>query len=149
MDRDDIRVLQSGNGLDLALEPLDTDPLRQFGQQDLHHDLPLEPQLLGDEHARHPAAAKFTFQGVATAEGGLQLVAQLRRRQRHLHRVENPYIIPARPVRPPFAPSSVTSGTRTTANGKRQSGARLAGASMPSVCRLVTWRRGDSNSRLA
>ena len=75
--RDDVRVLQRGDRLDLALEPLDADALRELGRQHLHHDLALESRLLGHEDLRHAAAAEFALDGVAAAQGRLELVAQL------------------------------------------------------------------------
>ena len=75
--RDDIRVLQCRDRLDLAFEALDADPLRELGREDLHDDSALEAQLLGEEDARHPAAAEFTFERVGAAQGGLKLVAEL------------------------------------------------------------------------
>jgi hypothetical protein len=70
-------MLQGGDGLDLALEALDADPLRELGRQNLYHHLPLEPRLLGHEDARHPAAAEFAFESVGAGERRLELVAEL------------------------------------------------------------------------
>ena len=100
--RDDVRVLQRRDRLDLALEALDADPLRQFGRQHLDDDPPLEPQFLGDEHARHAAAAEFALERVAAAQRRLELVAQVRGRQSALLRIESEYVSRWLPVRLPL-----------------------------------------------
>src|SRR5207253_5822729 len=77
--------------LDLALEPFERDLRRGLRREHLDHDRAVERGLLGDEHARHPTAAEFALERIASAQGRLQLVAEIRRRQvslRSLRRYE-------------------------------------------------------------
>ena len=66
--------------LDLALEAVDVDALRQFGRQDLDDDLARPSAFFGDEDARHPAAAELALDGVGRAECGLQIRAEIHSR---------------------------------------------------------------------
>ena len=49
--RNDVRLLERRGELDLALEALGADPLRELGRQDLHNDLSSEARFVGHEHA--------------------------------------------------------------------------------------------------
>src|SRR5207237_6262685 len=87
----DVWMLELGRKEDLALETFERDLRRGLRREHLDHDLAVERGLLGDEHARHPTAAEFALERVASAQGRLQLVAQIRRRQasvRSLRRYE-------------------------------------------------------------
>lgn len=75
--RHDVRMVQPGRDLDLALEPVDAHPGSEVWWQDLYHDLPIERLLLGDEHAGHPASAQFSFEGIGVPERGLELLAKV------------------------------------------------------------------------
>ena len=70
-------MLEGRRRLDLPLEPLDAEALRQLRREDLHHHLPLEPQPLGGEDARHAPAAEFVLEGVGAAQRGLELGAEV------------------------------------------------------------------------
>ena len=70
-----------GDRSDLALEPLGAEPLREVGREHFHDDLALEPLLVGDEDAAHPAAAELALEAVGVAERFLEL-----RQQRTAHR---------------------------------------------------------------
>ncbi len=70
--RDDVRVLQLGRELDLAVEPLDVDARAHLGRQHLDHHAPAELDLLRQEHAAHAAAAQFLVEAVGAAQGGLE-----------------------------------------------------------------------------
>ena len=65
--------------LDLALEPLGADAGGELGRQHLHDDLAAERGLVGDEDARHPAAAELALDGVGATERVLELVAKAHR----------------------------------------------------------------------
>ena len=76
-DGNDVRLLQRGDRADLALEALGAEPECQLGRQHLHHDLALEAQLLGDEHAAHATAAELVLQAVGVTERCLELASQV------------------------------------------------------------------------
>ena len=73
--RHDVWMLELGRKEDLALETFERDLRRGLRREHLDHDLAVERGLLGDEHARHPTAAEFALERVASAQGRLQLVA--------------------------------------------------------------------------
>ena len=62
---DDMRMLKPGRELNLALESLDVESLRELGREDLDDDRPAEPALGRDEHSGHTAAAELTLDRVA------------------------------------------------------------------------------------
>ena len=64
-----MRMLQSGDDEDLAPETLGVDVRHELGREDLHDDSSLECLVVGDEDARHPAAAKLTLDGEGGSEG--------------------------------------------------------------------------------
>src|SRR5213596_1542709 len=82
--RYDVWMLELGRKEDLALEPFERNLRRSLRREHLDHDLAVERGLRGDEHARHPTAAEFALERVAAAQGRLQLVAEIRRRQASL-----------------------------------------------------------------
>ena len=67
-----MRVLELRADLDLAAEALVVHPRRELGREDLHHDLPLQRHVGGDEDARHPAAAQLAFELVLRGQGLLE-----------------------------------------------------------------------------
>jgi hypothetical protein len=69
-------MLEARGEEDLATEALGTHPRHQIRREDLHHDAASERLLGRDEHARHPAPAELTFEGVAVAERSLELVLE-------------------------------------------------------------------------
>jgi hypothetical protein len=71
--------LELGREVDLALEAVDAHPRCHLRRQDLHDDRALEPHLLGEEDAAHPAPAELALDSVSAAEMGLQLLAELGR----------------------------------------------------------------------
>jgi hypothetical protein len=70
---DDVGLLQRGDCPNLALEPLGTQPFGEFRREHFHDNLPLEPQLFGDEHPTHAAAAQLALEAIGIAERELQL----------------------------------------------------------------------------
>ncbi len=73
----DVRLLQPRRQLHFPREALGADAFRQFGRDHLHDHHAAECVLVCDEHARHAAAAEFALEGVAVAEGGLELGAEV------------------------------------------------------------------------
>ena len=67
-DAEDVRVLELGGELDLALEAFDADALHELGRKDFDDDFASEGGLGGDEDARHAAAAELSLEGIAAAE---------------------------------------------------------------------------------
>ena len=55
--RHDVRVLQPGGELNLALEPVDAHPSGHFRREHLDDDLAAESDFLREEDAAHAAAA--------------------------------------------------------------------------------------------
>ena len=74
-------MLELGREEDLALETFVRDLRRGLRREHFDHDPAVERVLRGDEHARHPPAAELALERVASAQGRLQLVAEIRRRQ--------------------------------------------------------------------
>jgi hypothetical protein len=62
--RDDLRLLEARGELDLALEAVDVDARQQIGRQHLHHDLPPQRGLLGQEHRGHASPAELALEEV-------------------------------------------------------------------------------------
>ena len=67
-------MLQLRREVDLALEPVDTDPGSHLGREHLHDHVPPEPHLLRKEHAAHPAPAELALDAVRGAEDGLETI---------------------------------------------------------------------------
>ena len=80
VDREDVRVLQPGGELDLALEALGAERVSEIGVQHLERDRPVVPQVLGEEDGGHAAAPELALEGVRCGERRLQLRAQVRQR---------------------------------------------------------------------
>src|SRR5689334_19081058 len=72
-----MRVLQLRRELDLALEPVDTDPGCHLGREHLHDHLPPEAHLLREEHAAHPAPAELALDAVGSGEHGLETLSKV------------------------------------------------------------------------
>ena len=66
--RNDVRLLQRGRELDLALEAFRVDPLGQLGVQYLDDDRTPESALVSEEHTGHSSAAELAVEGVGGAE---------------------------------------------------------------------------------
>jgi hypothetical protein len=77
-DRNDVRLLQRGGRLDLALEAAHRQSLRQLGRQNLDGDFTLEAELLGFEDAAHAAAPELALEAVSVAESFLELCPEIR-----------------------------------------------------------------------
>jgi hypothetical protein len=74
---DDVGLLQRRGELDLALEPLSADPGRELGAEHFDHDPAAQTRFVSNEHARHPATAELSLDGVRPTQVGLQLLAQI------------------------------------------------------------------------
>ena len=72
MERDDVRVVEPGDRLGLALEPREPVVVggQSFGQQ-LHRDAALEPCVLGLPHHTHPALTDLLDQAVVQQLSGV------------------------------------------------------------------------------
>ncbi len=66
-----MRMLELRRELNLTFEPFDTHPGRHLGWQHLDDHGALEPHLLSEEDAAHPATAELALDGVGTAKMGL------------------------------------------------------------------------------
>ncbi len=66
--RDDVRLLERRGDADLALEPRRGHRRGELGREHLHDDLAAEAVLVGDEHARHAAAAELALERIAPGE---------------------------------------------------------------------------------
>ena len=73
-----MRVLQLRGQADLAAESLAAHRCRQLGRQHLDHDLPLEPELFGQEHPAHRPATELPLDAIAALEGRRQLGRHVR-----------------------------------------------------------------------
>ena len=63
-------MLQVGDGLDLAQEPLGADHRGELGAQDLDGDLAVVLEVLGQVHRGHAALAQLALDAVAVGERG-------------------------------------------------------------------------------
>ena len=70
-------MLQLGGDLDLALEAVDADAGGKFRREHLDDDLAAERRLVGDEHARHPAAPQLALERVGAAQRLLKTFAKV------------------------------------------------------------------------
>jgi len=77
---DDVRVLERGGDLDLALEPLGVDAGGHVGREHLHHDPAAKGHVLRDEDAAHPRTAQLVDDAIRAAERGLYPVLELAQR---------------------------------------------------------------------
>ena len=69
----DVWLLQRRGELDLPRETLGTETLRQLPRQHLDHHLALQPEVTGEEHARHASPTQLTLERVRGAERELEL----------------------------------------------------------------------------
>ena len=65
---DDVGLLQPRGELDLAVEALGADVGCELGGEDFDDDEAIEPDLAGEEDARHAAAAELALDGVGAAD---------------------------------------------------------------------------------
>src|SRR4051812_30872355 len=77
-DRDDVRVLQSGDELDLAMEAVEAHAAADVGRQQLDDDLSIEPALGREKDVTHPAATELALDGVGVTERESEPVDELR-----------------------------------------------------------------------
>ena len=75
--RHDVGMLKLGGELDLATEAVHAHAGGELGQEDLHHHLPAQRRLVGDEHARHATPTQLPFEEVGVAQCGLELVPEI------------------------------------------------------------------------
>ena len=73
----DVWVLQVGDGLDLAQEPLGADHRGELRPEDLDGDLAIVLQVLGEIHRGHAAGAQLPLDPVAVGQGERQSVGRL------------------------------------------------------------------------
>ena len=66
--RQDVRVLEVGRGLDLGQEALGADHGGQLGPQHLDRDLAVVPQILGQVDRGHPAGPDLVLEPVMTGQ---------------------------------------------------------------------------------
>ncbi len=69
---EDVRVLQLGGQLDLALEPLTADGGGQVGIEDLDRHLAVVPDVAGEVDRGHPPLAELSLEQVAVSQFRLQ-----------------------------------------------------------------------------
>jgi hypothetical protein len=65
----DVRVLQTGDGLDLAEEALGPERGDEFRPEDLEGDGAVKAEVLGEIDGRHTPTAELALERVAIAEG--------------------------------------------------------------------------------
>ena len=70
VEREDVRVLEIGGGLDLGEKPLGTDDGGELRSQDLDGDSAVVPEVLGQVDCRHAARAELALDAVAVGQGG-------------------------------------------------------------------------------
>ena len=71
-------MLQLCGEADLEIEAVHAQRCRHLRREHLDDDLPVEGDFMGQEHARHPAAAKLALDAIARSKCGLQLAPQIR-----------------------------------------------------------------------
>ena len=69
---EDVGVLQVGDGLDLAEEPLGADDGREVGAEHLDGDLALVAEVVGEVDRGHAALAELALDAVAVGENGAE-----------------------------------------------------------------------------
>ena len=69
-EREDIRVAEVGRGGDLAQEAFVAERGGEFGAEDLHRDLAVVLEVLGEVHGGHPTGTEFPFDAVPVSERG-------------------------------------------------------------------------------
>src|SRR6187401_2426090 len=70
-------MLKPGRDLDLALEALPLHCAGHLLRQHLHHDLPTEILFLGQKQTAHASGSKLTLEGVRSAKGLVERVAEV------------------------------------------------------------------------
>ena len=75
--RDDVRLLQRRRHADLALEALGADSGGELRREDFDDDFAAEPDFVGDEDARHAAAAELALEGVGSTQRRLELCLEV------------------------------------------------------------------------
>ena len=63
-------MLETGDGLDLALKALGAERLGQLRVQHLERHRALVPEVVGQKHCGHAAPAQLAFEPVAVGQGG-------------------------------------------------------------------------------
>ena len=76
-DGQDMRMLQAGGHLDLALEPLRTQGGGELRMEDLQGDQAIVLEVSCAVDRRHPPAAELTLDRVTAGEGGLQMSEEI------------------------------------------------------------------------
>ncbi len=71
-EREDVRVLEIGGGLDLGEEPLGADDRGQLRVEDFDGDLAVVLQVLREVHGGHAALTQLPLDPIAVGEGGGQ-----------------------------------------------------------------------------
>jgi hypothetical protein len=74
-DREDMRVLQTGSGADLALEAFRGGG--QVGMQDLERDRAVMPEIVSQEYRGHATPPQLALEPVAVRQAALELVAEV------------------------------------------------------------------------
>ena len=75
VQRQDVRVLQVGGGLDLGEEAVGADHRGELGLEHLESDLPVMAEVLGQVHRGHAALAQLALNAVAVGEGGGEVLS--------------------------------------------------------------------------
>ena len=75
---EDMRVLEAGDRLDLALEALGAERLGQLGVQHLERHRALVPEVVGQKDGGHAAPPQLAFEPVAVSQAALELLAEVR-----------------------------------------------------------------------
>ena len=70
-------VLEAGGGLDLPLKAAWTQREGQLRMEHLKGDRALVPEVVGQKHGGHAAAAKLAFEPVSVGQAALELLAQV------------------------------------------------------------------------
>jgi hypothetical protein len=66
---EDMRVLQAGGGLNLALEALGPESRSELGVEDFEGDRPLMPEIAREVDRGHAAAPQLALEHVAVTQG--------------------------------------------------------------------------------
>ena len=67
---EDVRMGKPGGEADFLLKAVWSERRQHFGADHLHGDLPAVPDVVGQEHDRHPPVPELTEDGVATSQCG-------------------------------------------------------------------------------
>ena len=68
IDREDVRVVETGGEADLTLEPLGAERGPEIGIEHLQRDEPVVLQVAGEIHGGHAATAEHALQEISVAE---------------------------------------------------------------------------------